>query len=106
MKDFPKLFNDVQSEIQFSDPVEYKNWVTFRYSDIFEKGNLESVADMMLSHQIVYPQIKKMKFENQLKIVLKMTYTIVRANRVSINNILTGAAIDAFGFKHKNSKQI
>ena len=104
MKDFPVVFNDVKNEVQFTEALKYKKWVISNYSDIFNDGKTDSISDMMLCHQILYPQIKKMKFENQLKMVLKMAFTIVRANRVAIRGILTGATIDMLGFRSKTKR--
>jgi hypothetical protein len=99
MSNFPELFKDVGNEIQFSDPLQYKAWVISKSTDIFNTEKTDSISDMMLVHQILYPQIKRISFNKQLAIVLKMSFTIVRANRVKINSILTGAAIESFGLK-------
>tara|TARA_R110000850_G_scaffold149360_1_gene271810 strand:- start:126 stop:437 length:312 start_codon:yes stop_codon:yes gene_type:complete len=99
MNGFPSLFEDIKNEPQFSNPLDYKKWVINKYLDIFNTERLESISDLMLIHQILYPQIKRMAFENQLKIVLKMCFTVVRANSVQVRSILTGAKKDALGFR-------
>ena len=95
MNNFPEVFNDVKTYDQFTSPEKYKQWVIDNYSDVFQTDNKEAIVDMMLVHQILYPQIKRQSFENQLKSVLKMAFTIVRSNRIQIRGVLLGAKKDA-----------
>ena len=103
MKDFPDVFNDVKLHDQFTSAEKYKEWVIDNYSDIFQTEKKESITDMMLVHQILYPQIKRQSFENQLKSVLKMAFTIARSNRIQVKRILLGAKKDASSILGKDA---
>lgn len=98
----PEIFDDVGNEAQFLNASNYREWVIGKSCNIFgEDIDSEALKSMMLVHQILFPQIKRMKFSNQLKMVLKMNFSLVRSQRVRIEGIFKSAAIDVLEFKEK-----